>query len=135
MQLGAAVWVTDFGVGISDLAQTAKQAGLESLFLTDHTHVPVGRGDVVDDDLHRQDPHILDQFATLGAAAMVTSRLRLGTGACIVAQRDPIILAKQVATIDHLSGGRFAIRRRRRVAGRRDAEPWCPFITGGLLVR
>jgi probable F420-dependent oxidoreductase len=57
--------------------------------------------------LHSQLPHILDQFTVLGAAAAVTSRLKLGTAMCIAAQRDPIILAKQVATIDHLSGGRF----------------------------
>lgn len=107
MKLGVVAWVTDLGVRIGDLAQAVEQAGLESLFLTEHTHVPVSRGDVVADEVHRQDPHILDQFTVLGAAAAVTSRLKLGTGICIVAQRDPIILAKQVATIDYLSGGRF----------------------------
>jgi probable F420-dependent oxidoreductase len=107
MELGVGVWVTDRGVGIVDLAQAVEQAGLESLFLTEHTHVPVSRGEVLQDEFHAQDPRILDQFTALGAAAAVTSRLKLGTGACIVAQHDPIILAKQVATIDHLSGGRF----------------------------
>jgi len=56
---------------------------------------------------HSQSARILDPFTALGAAAAVTSRLKLGTGICVVAQHDPIILAKQVATIDHLSGGRF----------------------------
>jgi probable F420-dependent oxidoreductase len=107
VELGVAVWATDRGVGIADLAPAVEQAGLESLFLTEHTHVPVSRGDVIQDEFHDQDPRILDQFTALGAAAAVTSRLKLGTGVCIAAQHDPIILAKQVATIDHLSGGRF----------------------------
>jgi probable F420-dependent oxidoreductase len=107
MELGVVVWLTDRGVGIADLALAVERAGLESLFLTEHTHVPVSRGDVIDGDPHDQDPRILDQFTALGAAAAITSRLKLGTGICIVPQRDPIILAKQVATIDFLSGGRF----------------------------
>ena len=99
--------VTDRTIGIGDLASAVEQAGLESLFLTEHTHVPASRRDVLQDQVHRQDPYILEQFTALGAAAAVTSNLKLGTGMCIVAQRDPIILAKQVVTIDHLSGGRF----------------------------
>jgi probable F420-dependent oxidoreductase len=69
--------------------------------------VPASRRDVLQDQVHRQDPYILEQFTALGAAAAVTSHLKVGTGMRIVAQRDPIILAKQVVTIDHLSGGRF----------------------------
>jgi probable F420-dependent oxidoreductase len=107
MELGVAAWATDFGVSIGSLAQTVEQAGLESLFLTEHTHVPASRRDLLEDSVHWQDSHILDPFTALGAAAVLTSRLKLGTGACIVAQRDPIILAKQVATVDHLSGGRM----------------------------
>jgi probable F420-dependent oxidoreductase len=107
MELGVVTSVTDRTIGVGDLALAVEQAGLESLFLTEHTHVPVSRGDVLRDEVHRQDPYILEQFTALGAAAAVTSRLKLGTGMCIVAQRDPIILAKQVVTIDYLSGGRF----------------------------
>jgi probable F420-dependent oxidoreductase len=107
MELGVVVWLTDRGVGIADLAVAVEQAGLETLFLTEHTHVPVSRGDVVASEPHDQDPRILDQFTALGAAAAITSRLKLGTGICLVAQRDPIILAKQVATVDYLSRGRF----------------------------
>jgi probable F420-dependent oxidoreductase len=107
MELGVVTAVTDRTIGIADLASAVEQAGLESLFLTEHTHVPVSRPDVLQDDVHWQDPYILEQFTALGAAAAVTSRLKLGTGMCLVAQRDPIILAKQVVTIDHLSGGRF----------------------------
>lgn len=107
MRLGAAVWLTDTGVGITELARLVEDAGLESLFLTEHSHVPAGRRDLVQGDRPGEDARLLDQFTALGAAAACTSRLRLGTGVCIVPQHDPISLAKQVATIDHISGGRF----------------------------
>jgi probable F420-dependent oxidoreductase len=106
MELGVVVSPTDRSAAITDVARTVEQAGLESLFVVEHTHVPVSRRDLlvgVQSDL----PRILDQFTALGAAAAVTSRLKLGTGMCIAAQHDPIILAKQAATVDHLSGGRF----------------------------
>jgi probable F420-dependent oxidoreductase len=104
--LGVTVWLTDRSVGVTELACAVERAGLESLFLTSHTHVPASRRDILADD-DRQDARLLDQFTALGAAAAVTSHLRLGTCVCIVPQHDPIVLAKQVATIDHLSGGRF----------------------------
>jgi probable F420-dependent oxidoreductase len=106
MEVGVLVSPTDLSAAITDVARTVEQAGLESLFLVEHTHVPVSRRDVLV-GLHSELPRILDQFTALGAAAAVTSRLKLGTAMCIAAQRDPIILAKQVTTIDHLSGGRF----------------------------
>lgn len=107
MQLGAAAWLTDTGVGIAELARITEDAGLESLFLTEHSHVPAGRVDLVAGDRPGEDARLLDQFTALGAAAACTSRLRLGTGICIVPQHDTIALAKQVATVDHISGGRF----------------------------
>lgn len=107
MELGVGVWPTDLAAGIVDVARAVEVAGLESLFVVEHTHVPASRRDVLDDELHWQSARILDQFTVLGAAAAVTSRLKLGTGICIVPQHDPITLAKRVATIDHLSGGRF----------------------------
>jgi probable F420-dependent oxidoreductase len=106
MQLGVLVSPTDLSAAITDVARSVEQAGLESLFLVEHTHVPVSRRDVLV-GLHSEIHRILDQFTALGAAAAVTSRLKLGTAMCIAAQRDPIILAKQVATIDQISGGRF----------------------------
>jgi probable F420-dependent oxidoreductase len=108
IRLGVVVWLTDQSMAVTDLARTLEQAGIESLFLTEHTHVPVSRRDVLDNPVHSLDAHLLDSFTALGAAAAVTSRLVLGTGICIIPQHDPIILAKQVATIDHLSAGRFA---------------------------
>jgi probable F420-dependent oxidoreductase len=106
MELGVLVSPTDLSAAVTDVARTVEQAGLESLFLAEHTHVPVSRRDLLT-GLLSELPRILDQFTALGAAAAVTSRLKIGTGMCIVAQRDPIILAKQAATVDHLSGGRF----------------------------
>ena len=106
MELGVLVSPTDLSAAITDVARTVEQAGLESLFLVEHTHVPVSRRDVLV-GLQSELARILDQFTALGAAAAVTSRLKLGTAMCIATQRDPIILAKQVVTIDHLSGGRF----------------------------
>jgi probable F420-dependent oxidoreductase len=106
MELGVVVSPTDLSAAVTDVARTVEQAGLESLFLVEHTHVPASRRDLLV-GLQRELPRILDQFTALGAAAAVTSRLKLGTAMCIVAQRDPIILAKQVTTIDQLSGGRF----------------------------
>jgi probable F420-dependent oxidoreductase len=107
MDVGVVVALTDAGVGIADLAPAVEQAGLESLFLFEHTHLPVSRRDLLDDPFQSQGPHLLDQFTALGAAAVLTSRLRLGTGICVPAQHDPIVLAKQVATVDYLSQGRF----------------------------
>ena len=107
MQLGVAVWLTNTGINVTKLAHTVETAGLESLFLTEHSHVPASRGDLVAGDRPGEDARLLDQFTALGAAAACTSRLRLGTGICIVPQHDPIALAKQVATIDHIAGGRF----------------------------
>ena len=107
MDLGVVAWLTDLDLDIGDLAQMVEQAGLESLFIPEHTHVPVVRRDLLDDPYHARDPRLLDHVVALGAAAAVTSRLKLGTAACVVPQRDPIVLAKQVATLDHISGGRF----------------------------
>jgi probable F420-dependent oxidoreductase len=106
MELGVVVAPTDLSAAITDVARAVEQAGLESLFLVEHTHVPVSRRDLLV-GLHSELPRILDQFTALGAAAAVTSRLKLGTAMCIPAQHDPITLAKQVTTVDHLSGGRF----------------------------
>jgi probable F420-dependent oxidoreductase len=107
MDLGVVAALTHDGIGITDLALTVEQAGLESLFLFEHTHLPVARRDLLDDPFQWQIPHLLDQFTALGAAAAVTSRIKLGTGVCLPAAHDAISLAKKVVTIDHLSQGRF----------------------------
>ena len=112
MQFGITCFLTDRDMAPSDLARAAEERGFTSLFLPEHTHLPV-RADtppalvegVRIDDYKRS----LDPFVALATAVPVTSTLRLGTGIILAAQHDPIVLAKQVATIDHLSGGRFEL--------------------------
>jgi probable F420-dependent oxidoreductase len=106
MKLGVAVFQSELTLGITDIAQAAEEGGLESLFVVECTHIPVSSGDLLQ-GTHRNSAHSLDPFTVLGAAAAVTSRLKLGTGVCLVAQHDPITLARRVATLDHLSEGRF----------------------------
>jgi len=107
MEIGVIGDVTDRTIGIVDLARAVEDAGLESLFLTEHTHVPASRRDLLADEFHVADVRLLDQFTMLGAATAVTTRLRLGTGVCVVPQGDTIQLAKKVATLDFLTQGRF----------------------------
>jgi probable F420-dependent oxidoreductase len=107
MELGVVALLTADSIAITELAPAVEQAGLESLFLFEHTHLPVSRRELLDDPFFRQVPDLLDMLTVLGAAAAVTSRLKLGTGVCVPVQHDPIRLAKQVTTLDHLSAGRF----------------------------
>ncbi len=84
--------------------------GLQSLYIPEHTHIPTSRQTpppTGDAELADEYKHTVDPFVALAAAAAVTDRIRLGTGICLVAQRDPLVTAKAVATLDALSGGRF----------------------------
>jgi len=107
MKLGVLASVNDRSLGIADLARQVEDAGLESLFLTQNTNVPASDAAFLQQEYHHRYRQLLDPFVTLGAAAAVTSRIRLGTGICVALLYDPIILAKQVSTLDQLSGGRF----------------------------
>jgi probable F420-dependent oxidoreductase len=86
-----------------------EERGQESLFFAEHTHIPASRETPypAGGDLPRKYIHTYDQFVALTAAAAATSRLRIGSGICLVTERDPIVTAKEVASVDHLSGGRF----------------------------
>lgn len=106
VKLGVLVFQNELSAGIADIARAMEGAGLESLFVVESTHIPVSERAVLE-GTHRNGAHSLDPFAALSAAAAVTSRLNLGTGVCLVAQHDPITLARRVATLDHLSAGRF----------------------------
>jgi probable F420-dependent oxidoreductase len=108
MDLGLTMFPTDTAIAPDQLAREAEDRGFESLFFPEHTHIPIGRRTPypAGGPLPEEYSHSLDPFVALGAAAAVTSRLRLGTAVCLVAQRDPIVLAKEVASLDHLSGGR-----------------------------
>jgi probable F420-dependent oxidoreductase len=112
VELGITCFLTDRDMAPADLARAAEERGFASLYLPEHTHLPV-RSDtppslvegVRSDDYKRS----LDPFVALATAASVTTVLRLGTGVVLAAQHDPIVLAKQVATLDHLSGGRVVL--------------------------
>jgi len=112
MRLGVTAALTDRDVAPSTLATAVEELGFDSLWLPEHTHLPV-REDVPPalvegvrlDDYKR----CLDPLVSLATAAAVTTRIGLGTGILLAAQHDPIVLAKQVATLDHLSGGRVTL--------------------------
>jgi len=109
VDIGVSIFVTDESIGVVEVARAAEERGFESIFLPEHTHIPVARRTPypAGGDLPRQYTRSVDPFVALAAAGAVTSRLKLGTGVCLVVERDPIVLAKEVATLDRVSGGRF----------------------------
>jgi probable F420-dependent oxidoreductase len=111
MDFGAAYFATDYSIDVVELARALEERGFESLFLAEHTHIPVSRQSPWPGgaELPRHYRHTLDPFVALAAAATATRSLRLGTGICLVVERDPIITAKEVASLDLLSGGRVIL--------------------------
>jgi probable F420-dependent oxidoreductase len=109
MDFGVAVFATAETVAPGPLARLVEERGFESLFFAEHTHIPAERRTPypVGGDLPRKYAHTYDLFVALTAAAVATTRLRVGSGICLVTQRDPIITAKEVASVDQLSGGRL----------------------------
>jgi probable F420-dependent oxidoreductase len=109
MQFGVFMFPTEYTIKVVDLARAAEDLGFESLWVPEHTHIPADRRSPWPGgaELPREYSHALDPFLALTAAAAATSQLRLGTGVCLVIERDPLITAKEVATLDQLSGGRF----------------------------
>jgi probable F420-dependent oxidoreductase len=106
MKFGVGADVTDCGVAVTDFARAVEDAGLESLLVSQRIHVPASRSELLEQELYKTEANLLDPFVALGAAAAVTSRLKLGPAGCFAALYDPIILAKQVATLDQVSSGR-----------------------------
>ena len=109
MDTGVAIFPTHDAVSPGDLARVVEQRGHESLFFPEHTHIPAVRESPYPggEALPRMYVHTYDLFVAVTAAVSATSRLRVGSGVCLVIQRDPIITAKEVASVDFLSGGRF----------------------------
>jgi probable F420-dependent oxidoreductase len=109
MDTGVAIFPTHDAIAPADIARLAEERGHESLFFPEHTHIPASRETQYPGggQLPRKYVHTYDLFVAATAAATATSRLRVGSGVCLVIQRDPIITAKEVASIDFLSGGRF----------------------------
>ena len=108
MKFGLCYFPTDYSTPPDKVALEAEKRGFESLLFPEHTHIPVSRktewsrgGDVPKEYIHSFDP-----FVALGSAASVTDKILLGTGICLVIERDPIILAKEIATLDFISNGR-----------------------------
>jgi probable F420-dependent oxidoreductase len=113
MQIGLFSFHTEYTMAPDQLAREAEARGFESLWLPEHTHIPVPEdgGDVVLDPTGGVLPveyrHMSDPFVGLAAAAAVTTTLKLGTAICLINQHHPIVLAKQVSTLDRISRGRF----------------------------
>jgi probable F420-dependent oxidoreductase len=109
MDFGIGYFPTHDAVGPGAVARLVEDRGHESLFFAEHTHIPASRESPYPGggELPRKYIHTYDLFVALTAAAAATSRLRVGSGICLVVERDPIITAKEVASIDDLSGGRF----------------------------
>ena len=108
MHLGIAMFPTEYAISPDELASEVEHRGFESIWFPEHTHIPASRRTPWPGggDLPREYWHTYDPFIALTAAASPTTRLRLGTGICLVIERDPIITAKEVATLDKLSNGR-----------------------------
>ena len=109
MHVGALIFPTDRTIRADVLAPALEDRGYESFWVAEHTHIPLSRrtpypggGDLPDMYWRTMDP-----FVSLAAAAVVTERLKLGTGICLVNQHHPINMANQAASVDHLSAGRF----------------------------
>ncbi len=109
MKLGVAFFSADYAVDPATLARMVEERGFESLHLPEHTHIPASRETPYPPggELPKEYSHTYDPFVALAAAATATEKLRLATGICLVIERDPIVTAKEVASLDQLSGGRF----------------------------
>ncbi|MEU0893067.1 TIGR03619 family F420-dependent LLM class oxidoreductase [Streptomyces massasporeus] len=111
MRIAVTIFLTDETITPTRLARELEDRGFAGLYVPEHTHIPVERTTPypAGGELPPEYGRTLDPFVALGQAAAVTERLGLGTGITLVAQHDPIALAKQIATLDHLSGGRFTL--------------------------
>jgi len=109
LAFGASMFFTDYSIAPGELGQALEQRGFESLWAPEHSHIPLTRKTPFPGggDLPKKYYDAMDPFVTLTAAAVATKALKVGTGICLVTQRDPIQTAKLVASIDQVSGGRF----------------------------
>ena len=109
MDFGVSYFPTDEAIEPADLARMAEERGFESVFVTEHTHIPAGRDTPypAGGELPREYFRIYDPFVSLATMAAATERIKVGTAICLLVERDPIITAKEVASVDRLSGGRM----------------------------
>jgi probable F420-dependent oxidoreductase len=111
MKYGLVIFPTDYSIRPDELARAAEERGFESLFFPEHTHIPASRRTPypAGGELPKEYSHSHDPFVALSMAAAVTKKIKLATGICLVIERDPIVLAKEVASLDLLSGGRVIL--------------------------
>ena len=109
MKYGLTLFPTDYSIGPAELAREAESRGFESLWFPEHSHIPARRESPWPGgpELPKMYYDVLEPFVALAAAAAVTTTIKLATGICLVVQRDPIQLAKSVATLDRFANGRF----------------------------
>jgi probable F420-dependent oxidoreductase len=109
MDTGIAYFPTHDAVGPAEIARMVEERGHTALYFPEHTHIPASRETPWPrgEELPRKYAHTYDLFVALTAAAVATTRLRIGSAICLVIERDPIVTAKEVASVDHLSGGRL----------------------------
>ena len=109
MEFGTSIFFTDYSISPADLAMALEERGFDTLWAAEHSHIPVPRRTPAPGggELAKRYYEVMDPFVTLTAAAAATKRLKVGTGVCLVIQRDTIQTAKLVASIDQVSGGRF----------------------------
>src|SRR5438874_10388097 len=109
MDFGASMFMTDYCIPAAELGRALEERGFESLWHPEHSHIPLSRKTPFPGggELPKMYYDAMDPFVTLTAAAAVTKKLKLGTGVCLVIQRDTIQTAKLVASLDQVSNGRF----------------------------
>ena len=108
MKFGASMFCTDYSMNPAELSLAMEERGFESFWAPEHSHIPTSRISPWGGgpELPKRYYDVIDPFVGLATAAAVTKKLKLATGVCLIIQRDPIQLAKEVATLDYLSDGR-----------------------------
>jgi len=109
VKFGVAIFPTDYAISMSELAPAAEDLGFESLWVAEHSHIPVSRESPypAGGELPKHYWHTMDPFVALTAAAVASKTIKVGTGICLLIERDPIHTAKETASLDLLSNGRF----------------------------
>ena len=108
MRIGLFAFLTDYSMPVEQLAVAAEERGFDSIWVPEHTHIPANRRTTYPGggELPKEYSHTLDPFIALAMAAGVTKTLKLATGICLLIEHQALTIAKTVATLDHLSGGR-----------------------------
>ena len=109
MKFGVAIFPTEYAISMTELAPAAEELGFESLWVAEHSHIPTSRLSPwpAGGDLPKQYWHTMDPFVALTVAALASKTIKVATGICLLIERDPIMTAKETASLDFISGGRF----------------------------